>query len=247
MSNVSIRTLRFYDEIGLLKPAYYGDNGYRYYEKEQLLVLQQILFYRELGFELMMIQKIIVAPKFDRVKALKAHREELAKEAKRTRVLINTIDKTLAHLEKESPMKDEEMYRGFDPKKEAEFEQWLLKRFNKDVTEHYKAALADSMQRTKDWKKEDFEKVRQDYEDLHRAFAEALKDGLSTGDTKVQKLVKRHFEVVKRFWNPNRQSYIGLGKVYCEHPDYRKLYDGYHPKLAEYLANAMTIYAKANL
>lgn len=51
-SGVSARTLRFYDEIGLLKPAYVGDNDYRYYEEEQLLMLQQILFYRELGFPL---------------------------------------------------------------------------------------------------------------------------------------------------------------------------------------------------
>jgi len=51
LSGVSVRALRFYDEIGLLKPAFYGDNGYRYYEKEQLLSLQQILFYREQGPE----------------------------------------------------------------------------------------------------------------------------------------------------------------------------------------------------
>src|SRR5271155_1706673 len=80
LSNVSVRALRFYDEIGLLKPAYYGENGYRYYEKEQLLGLQQILFYRELGFELSKIQKIMGDPKFDKVAALKSHREQLARE-----------------------------------------------------------------------------------------------------------------------------------------------------------------------
>ena len=59
ISGVSSRTLRFYDEIDLLKPAFYGDNQYRYYEEEQLLMLQQILFFRELGFPLNDIQRII--------------------------------------------------------------------------------------------------------------------------------------------------------------------------------------------
>jgi DNA-binding transcriptional MerR regulator len=59
ISGISIRTLRFYDEIGLLKPAYYGENNYRYYEEEQVLILQQILFYRELGFPLKDIHRII--------------------------------------------------------------------------------------------------------------------------------------------------------------------------------------------
>src|ERR1700756_2841361 len=96
LSGVSVRTLRFYDEISLLKPAFYGDNGYRYYEKEQLLILQQILFYRELGFELAMIQKIVASPEFDKVSALRSHRERLIKESERTKDLICTIDKTLA-------------------------------------------------------------------------------------------------------------------------------------------------------
>src|SRR5438132_1335795 len=106
LSNVSIRTLRFYDEIGLLKPAFYGDSGYRYYGKEQLLQLQQILFYRELGFELAVIQKILADPKFDKVAALKSHRDHLEKETGRTQALIRTIDKTLALLKEEVPMKD---------------------------------------------------------------------------------------------------------------------------------------------
>ena len=59
LSGVSTRTLRHYDAIGLLKPAYYGDNSYRYYDKAQLLLLQQILFFRDTGLKLESIQKII--------------------------------------------------------------------------------------------------------------------------------------------------------------------------------------------
>jgi DNA-binding transcriptional MerR regulator len=73
MSGVSVRTLHYYDEAKLLKPAYYGTNGYRFYEEPQLLKLQQILFYRELGFELKRIQRILAAeiskswPRFNRI------------------------------------------------------------------------------------------------------------------------------------------------------------------------------------
>ncbi len=77
ISEISIRTLRFYDEIGLLKPAYYGDNNYRYYEEEQLLMLQQILFDRELGFPLNDIQMIIISDDFNKIDALISHKKIL--------------------------------------------------------------------------------------------------------------------------------------------------------------------------
>src|SRR5436309_2555224 len=72
MSGVSVRTLHFYDETGLLKPARQGINGYRYYENSQLLRLQQILFYRELGFELKQIKKVLERPQFENVNALQS-------------------------------------------------------------------------------------------------------------------------------------------------------------------------------
>lgn len=92
---ISIRTLRYYDEIGLLKPSYYGENGYRYYEEEQLLLLQQILFFRELGFELKQIRKILERKDYDRVAALHSHKKNLQKDVERIRQLIKTIDETI--------------------------------------------------------------------------------------------------------------------------------------------------------
>lgn len=80
ISGVSVRTLHWYDEVGLLKPAYHGSNGYRYYEEEQLLILQQILFFRELGFELKQIQKVLKRGDFDKIIALSSHRQVLQKK-----------------------------------------------------------------------------------------------------------------------------------------------------------------------
>jgi DNA-binding transcriptional MerR regulator/quercetin dioxygenase-like cupin family protein len=113
MSGVSVRTLHFYHETGLLKPAHLGANGYRFYEEPQLLALQQILFYRELGFELKQIKQILGRADFEKVAALQSHRKVLQKDLARTRRLVETIDKTIQHLKGTKKMKSKEMFAGF--------------------------------------------------------------------------------------------------------------------------------------
>jgi DNA-binding transcriptional MerR regulator len=113
LSGVSVRTLHFYDEVGLLKPAYQAANGYRFYEEPQLLTLQQILFYRELGFELKQIREILGRPDFEKVTALMSHRKVLEATVARTRALLQTIDKTAEHLRGGKQMTNEEMFVGF--------------------------------------------------------------------------------------------------------------------------------------
>src|SRR5262245_56289762 len=99
ISGVSVRTLHFYDEAGLLKPARPGANGSRFYEEPELLTLQQILFYRELGFELKEIKRVLARADFEKVEALRSHRAVLQESLTRTRTLLETIDKTIQHLE----------------------------------------------------------------------------------------------------------------------------------------------------
>jgi DNA-binding transcriptional MerR regulator/quercetin dioxygenase-like cupin family protein len=113
ISGVSVRTLHFYDETGLLKPAYHRPNRYRFYEEPQLLRLQQILFYRELGFPLKKIKEVLGRPDFETVAALGSHRKVLETSLTRMRTLIQTIDKTVGHLNGAQTMKSEEMFTGF--------------------------------------------------------------------------------------------------------------------------------------
>src|SRR6266403_6171317 len=113
ISGVTVRTLHFFDEMALLKPAYIRANGYRIYEEPQLLMLQQILFYRELGFELKRIKEILSQRKFEKIAALKSHRQVLEKNVTRTRTLIETIDKTISHLKGTKKIKSEELFMGF--------------------------------------------------------------------------------------------------------------------------------------
>src|SRR6185369_17913079 len=128
--------------------------GYRYYEEPQLLMLQQILFYRELGFELKQIKRILGRKDFEKIAALESHRKVLRKNVTRTRKLIQTIDKTIEHLKGKTKMKTEELFAGFDAKQQAKHERYLVDRFGKDM----KQSIAQSKARVKNWTKADWEK-----------------------------------------------------------------------------------------
>ena len=242
LSGVSPRTLRFYDEIGLLKPAYYGDNQYRYYEEEQLLLLQQILFFRELGFPLTEIQQIISSHDFDKIDALNTHKSILQSSLERTETLIKTIDKTISHLRGKLIMRDAEMYEGFDPVKQQEHEKYLL-----DTGVITQQQIDESWEKARDWKRPNWEQFKEEGEQLNQALANALKKHLKPEDVEVQALVQRHYDWVNVFWTPTHESYTGLAQMYLDHPDYREFYNKYHPNLVEYLVEAMRVYAAHKL
>src|SRR5262245_22052539 len=224
LSGVSVRTLHFYDEIGLLKPARVGENQYRYYEEEQLLALQQILFFRELGFELKKIQAVVGRKGFDRVEALRAHREVLLKERARMGELISTIDQTLDKLKRgkrmKTKMKDKDLYQGFAPEKQAEYEEYIKNRFGVD-----NEAWLESQKRVKKFAKADWEKNGKEWDAICR--------DLAPGSGRVQTVIRRHHSWLKKFWTPNRESYAGLGEGYTGF-EWKKAFaahDPEHPKL----------------
>ena len=116
LAGVSARTLRYYDEIGLLKPSRVTDAGYRYYGPEEVALLQQIMFYRERGFELKIIQKIIYDNDFDMLQAMEEHLLELEKQRAATEALISTVKKTIRHMKGECNMSDKEKFRALKEK-----------------------------------------------------------------------------------------------------------------------------------
>jgi DNA-binding transcriptional MerR regulator/ADP-ribose pyrophosphatase YjhB (NUDIX family) len=115
-SGVTARTLRYYDEIGLLNPARIGENGYRYYEQEQLLVLQQILLLRELGLDLATIGEVVRA-EHDPRRALEHHHRELLEERRRIDNLTNTVAATMRHLEEGTAMSPQELFGTMTPER----------------------------------------------------------------------------------------------------------------------------------
>ena len=243
LSGVSVRALHFYDEIGLLKPAFIAANGYRQYEEEQLLNLQQILFFRELDLSLAEVQRILSSPRIDKIALLKSHREVLEKNADRTRDLIRTIDQTIHKLKGKGTMKDKEIFRGFDPKKQAEYEMQLVERYGEGMKKH----IDESKRRMKGWTEADLQKSAAEFQSIVKDLFAQFEKGARPGDEAVQAIVDRHFQWICQFWTPNGESYPGHGKMLTESADFRKIYDPYHPKLVEFFADGMAVYAKKNL
>ena len=128
LAGVSKRTLRYYDEIGLLSPADTGENGYRYYDQDSLLQLQQILFFRELDVPLKDIQLFMSRPDFNLLDALEKHRTALQKRAQRLNKLIDTVDQTIAAIKGERIMTAKDYFEGFDEShyEEETRERWGL-------------------------------------------------------------------------------------------------------------------------
>src|SRR5688572_25910301 len=117
LAGVSVRTLHYYDEIGLLKPSAVGENGYRYYTEDSLFRLQQILFFREMDLGLLQIKDIIEAQGFDLVTALQTHRSTLQEKIERLQTLIHTVDTTIMHLVGEVNMSKKKIFEGFNEEK----------------------------------------------------------------------------------------------------------------------------------
>jgi DNA-binding transcriptional MerR regulator len=245
LSGVTVRTLHFYEEIGLLKPAYHGTNGYRYYEEKELLQLQQILFFKELGFSLKQIQKVLRKSDFDQLMALYSHKRALTQDWERIGRLIETIENTIQHLKGQKKMKDENMYDGFITKeKQKEYQDYLKNRLGED---HY--AFAESAKNRKSWTKEDIERSQHEADLIYKKLANLMETDTSPQSPEVQAVVLKLYQWVKKSWTPNRESFTCLGQLYTEF-EWKKFfckYDPHHPRLAKYLAEGMRIFAEANL
>ena len=242
MSGVSVRTLHFYDEVELLKPAYVGANGYRFYEEPQLLTLQQILFYRELGFELKQIKRVLSRSDFDKIAALESHREILRKNLARTRKLIVTIDKTIEHLKGTKKMKGQEMFVGFNPEQQAKHEQYLIDRYGEGMKE----SIAQSKEKVKGWTKAKWEKSGAAFAEICKDLAALMGRQLPSDSREVQDVIRRHHKWLQQFWTPTRESYTGHSELIVT-SDLRKAYEASHAELPEFLAAAIKVFAEKEL
>jgi DNA-binding transcriptional MerR regulator len=245
LSGVSVRTLHHYDEVGLLKPACVGANGYRYYGREELLRLQQILFHRELGFSLEEIGRTLDAKGFDKVAALRAHRVKLEAETRRYRQLMRTIDETLAALEGEAKMVEKAMYRGFDPERQAGYERELVEKHGAQMQGHIDQAKAGMAS----WKQADFDAMQAEADAIETGMAKALVDGLPADSAAVTALMRRQHAWIVKSWNRDAPAaaFTGLGQMYVDDPRFRDRYDGRQAGLAEYMATAMKAFAERDL
>jgi DNA-binding transcriptional MerR regulator len=241
VAQLSSRTLRHYDAIGLLKPARVGHGGLRHYGWDELLRLQQILLLRRLGLRLDRVAEVLDG-QTDRVDALRRHAEGLHAERARLDALARTVARTIAQIEGGDDMSAEEMFEGFAARR-TELESALVQRHGDAVRGHFRTAE----QRTAGWTAEDYAAVQQEGAAVDRRLAELMTAGAAPDAPEVLDVVDEHYRGITRFWTPNRESYVGLADLYAEHPEFRERFEAVAPGFVVFLREAMTAYAEARL
>lgn len=243
MSKVTSRTLRHYDEIGLLPPAWVGGNGYRYYEREQLLTLQRILIMRELGLGLDAIAEIVNDGR-DPVEALRMHRSWLVAERDRFDRLAATVARTIEELEggdtNMTTKSASHWFEGFDAAKQAELQQEARQRWGAETVDAANERVQD---KSAQW----WEQEGGTWLAILEELVTLIDAGKAPDDEQVLDVIDRHYRWITQFWTPNRESYAGLGELYTDDPRFRANYDKTDPRLAEFMRDAMAAYANARL
>jgi len=239
LAGISTRTLRYYDEIGILKPARINSSGYRIYGQNEVDRLQQILFYRELGVSLDNIKKIISAPSFDSVEALRQHHIKLLEKKKQLETLIMNVEKTIAMSEGRIKMSDQEKFEGFKQKLIDENEE----KYGKEVREKYGDETVDkSNAYFKNMSKEDFDKMEALSVQIMETLAEAFKTGDPAG-LLGQKVAELHKQWISMCWGHyDKEAHAGLAQMYVDDERFTAYYDKEQPGQAEFLRDAIRIF-----
>jgi len=240
MSGVTARTLRHYDDVGLLKPDHVGANGYRYYEEPQLLRLQQILVLRELGLGLADIAEAIDSEP-DTLAALRRQYGRLIVERDRLSRVAETVRRTIAELEGRPQMsvhinRPENLFEGFDS---SQYDEEARTRWPEEF-ERSQAIAATMTQ-------EDVERWQREATAAMIRMAEFMAAGVPVEDPAVQDEVRQHYEGICTWWTPNRKAYKCLGQMYVDDERFKANYTKIAEGLAEYQAAAMAVYAETSL
>jgi DNA-binding transcriptional MerR regulator len=197
------------------------------------------MFFKELGFTLKQIRKVIGRSDFDQLAALHSHRQALSREWEKIGRLLLTIDNTIKHMKGKKKMKDREFFVGFSlvtkgDGKEPSFaaEELVLKN-----TKRQEETLDQATR----------EEISKKANAIYGKIADCLEAGLEPTSDEVQQLIRKHHTLSQQFHNATKQVYKALAQLYQEHHEYKKQLDPIHPKLAKYLSKAMNAFADQHL
>lgn len=235
LAGASTRTLRFYDQKGLLRPEGRAENGYRFYSRDSLLRLQQILFLRELRFSLDQISAILDDPHFDLPTALDAHERNLQVEINRMNQIITTIRKTRLNLQGEAQMAPEEYFEGISEEKQKEYQEYIEKRYDPQLVQ-------ESNRRYGKLSEAEKKQLMDQGESITLEIVAAIPFG--TSSPQAQTAVDRWFQHINQFYPCSLEIFYGLGQLYLEHLDFTAYYQKYHPSMPQFLTEAMSIYCR---
>ncbi|WP_042356768.1 MerR family transcriptional regulator [Bacillus rubiinfantis] len=239
LAGVSSRTLRYYDEIGLLKPARINSSGYRIYGQKEVDCLQQILFYRELGFSLEQIQGILSDPAFDAQQALYQHRQKLLEKRAQLEELILNVEKTIAFKERGKQMSDQEKFAGFKKQMITENEM----NYGKEVREKYGEKIVEQAnEKFENMTEKQYEEANALAAEINKTLSMAMKIGDPSNEL-AQQAAKLHKQWLMYYWPEyNKSAHAGLAQMYVEDERFKAFYDKEQPGTAEFLRDAILIF-----
>ncbi|QQE77229.1 MerR family transcriptional regulator [Alicyclobacillus sp. SO9] len=240
IAGISTRTLRYYDEIGLLSPARTSSSGYRIYGQWEVDQLQQILFYRELGVNLEVIRKIITDPTFDRIQALQKHLKRLLDRREQLDLLIANAEQTIALAEgRRTTMSDREKFEGFKERMIDENET----AYGKEIRNKYGD---DSVHKSNKRLQKMTEKEYEDWTHLGNEVKVTLAKAFQTGNPAsdiAQKAAALHKRWLAFTWDKyTSEAHAELAQMYVDDERFKAFYDTEHPGTAEFLRDAIHIY-----
>lgn len=241
LSGVTTRTLRWYDQIGLLKPSRVADSGYRYYGPAEVDRLQDIMFYRALGVELARIRSCLDDPSFDRLEALRSHLAALEAKQEETLALIRAVKETIRTQERNEYMNDEEKFRAFKAGKVAENE----KTYGKEARERYGDDAVDrSNQAVMGMNQEQYRELEELNQAILDQLAAAVLEGADPAGEKGKALCELHRRWLTLTWGRyDPEHHKGVAQLYTQDPRFTAYYDEKVAGCAQFLSDAVTCWA----
>lgn len=241
LSGVSARTLRYYDQIGLLKPNRINSSGYRIYGKYEVDLLQQILYYRELEFTLEAIKDMVHAEEFDITEALKEHLSHLSQQKRRLEGLITSVEQSIQAMKGDIIMSDQAKFEAFKQDKleenEAKYGEEVRAKYGKDVIKASNHQFANVTEA--EW---------QTHQELEEALHTKLKEATQLGDPTsllAQEVCDLHRQWLIFFWpkgHYDKQKHYNLSLMYVHDDRFKAYYEKIEPGAAEFLNEALQLY-----
>lgn len=233
IAGITVRTLHHYDRVGLLHPSGRSDAGYRLYDDADCARLQQILFYRELGFGLEQIRTAMDAPDFDRDQALRRQRQLLAARRAHLTAMIGAVDDAIAARERGVTMNGEEMLEVFGDFDPTAYEDEVEARWSGP-------ALEESRRRTSRYGTARWREIKAEADGIARRLAECLDAGDDPRSAKAADLAEAHRLHIDRWYYPcSHQIHAGLGEMYVADPRFAAYWDAFAPGLAGFVRDAI--------
>lgn len=234
LTGVSVRTLHYYDEIGLLTPDRHEENGYRLYGEETVLRLQQILFFKELDFPLKEVKAMIDNPQFEIVDALQTHKKLLQAKVDRMNRLLETIDNTIMSVKGDLKMAEREYFQGFDEVEQQKYREEAIQKYGAKEVEA-------TEQRVKSWSKEQYNEVHDQFDHILNTIKDHMADGFSSAA--VQEQVKALHVWMGNFYECSLERFMGLGHLYKDDERFATMYKTkFHEDMPEFLFQAIEYY-----